>query len=153
MMCWTISRAVREASFGRKSSADSGRFFTSSITPSRVNVHATSISSSSDVGFIVMAVTSLLLFSLRALGRFLFPPCAGENALQAVVRLVTRELVDPFLGLHDRIRHGPRPRPRRRILQGKAVFEGIGVEARETLDQMQIRARPAEGRFVREVDR
>src|SRR5256885_6588291 len=48
-MCSTSARVVRLASVGLKSSADSGRFFTSAITPSRVYAHASSASSSSDI--------------------------------------------------------------------------------------------------------
>src|SRR2546427_3394608 len=57
MMCCTISRVVRVWSVGLKSSDDSGRFFTSATTPSRVYAHAVSISSSIDMGLALMAAS------------------------------------------------------------------------------------------------
>ena len=72
---------------------------------------------------------------------------------QAVVPLVAGVLVDRPVGLRHRIRHGPRPRPRRRIVDREAIVERVGVDAREALDEVQILARSAEVRPVGEVRR
>ena len=84
---------------------------------------------------------------------------AEQHRRQAVVPLVApRLVVDPIrllvLPAHFLL-HGPRFRPRRRILDRHGVLERLRVHARPAFDQVQVLARALEvdlRREVRDVD-
>src|SRR5258708_12515113 len=73
---------------------------------------------------------------------------AREDVAEAVIAFVARELVDRSLGLHDRIGDGPRSRPGRRIIQREAVLDRLGVDARQPLSYMKVRAGTPDGGSV-----
>src|SRR5262252_1702521 len=100
-----------------------------------------------------MTVTLRLLLRVGRLGGFLFPARAAQDVAQPIVAFVTGELVDRSVGPNHRVGHGPGPRPRRRIVYREAVLEGVGIEAREAFDEMEVRAGAAEARLVGEVGR
>src|SRR5262245_43758269 len=87
----------------------------------------------------------------RSRGGFLLVACRLEDVVQAVVAFVARVLVEiPFARPHvlfDR----PRLRPRRRIVDGETVLDAVLARAREALDHVKRRARPAVVRLVAEV--
>ena len=90
-----------------------------------------------------------MLFLSRGLCRRpLLVAGARQDIAQAVVPLVAGELVDRAVGSDDRIGDRPRSRPGRRIFDREPVVDGVGVDAREPFDQMEVRARAAGLRFV-----
>src|SRR5207253_1774753 len=93
-----------------------------------------------------IAVTSRLLLVV-GLGGLLFPARAAQDVAQAVVAFVAGEFVDRAAGPDHRIRRGPRPRPRRGILDREAVLDRVRVEARDAFHEMEIRAGAPEVRF------
>src|SRR5580693_8731909 len=80
-------------------------------------------------------------------------PGTAQNIAQRVVGLVARVLKDVLAGGRPGVLAGPRPRPRRRIVDREAVEERIGRNARESLDHVQVVARSSESGLVVEIGR
>src|SRR5438552_467513 len=78
---------------------------------------------------------------------------AAEHAGERVVAFVAGVLVETLGRRVPRIFAGPRSVPRRRILDSEAIEERPRIDAREALDDVQVLARAAELRLVREVGR
>src|SRR5262249_5886582 len=68
---------------------------------------------------------------------------AVERAVHRLVPLVAGVLEDLILGALHEQDGGPRPRPVRWVVYGDLVFQGVGVEAAEPLDQVQLVAAAA----------
>src|SRR5262245_23409777 len=88
-------------------------------------------------------VRSLLFRCLR-----LAEAGAAQDALERVVVLVARVLVDRFLRERPDVLAGPRLVPRRRILDREPIQQVVGVHACEALDHVQVLRRAAEAGFL-----
>src|SRR4030095_3655724 len=67
--------------------------------------------------------------------------------------LVARVLVNRLGNPAHRHARGPRPRPGGRIVDLELVEKRIGVQTREALDEMRLRAGPAKARLAAKVRR
>src|SRR5206468_839171 len=56
---------------------------------------------------------------------------AAQNVAQRVVIFMTRVFVQVVVGRDPRILSGPRPGPRRRIVDGESIEQAIGIEPRD----------------------
>src|SRR6266567_5530493 len=85
----------------------------------------------------------------------LVEPGSGENTHHALIRLVTRVLIDLFVSQLQRNHGCPGPRPRRRIVDRDFVVDSVRADARETFDDVQVLVRSPEvtlGRVIGRVD-
>src|SRR4051794_38643082 len=81
----------------------------------------------------------------------LFLPRAAKHAPQRVVPFVAGVLVQVLVGGVPRVLTCPGPIPRLRILDRESIQDGVFVAACEAFDDVQLIARPAELRLVREI--
>src|SRR5712691_713801 len=85
----------------------------------------------------------------------LFRPGSGENTDHALIGLVTRVLVDLFVGQLERNHGCPGPGPRCRIVDRDFVVDSVRTDARETFDNVQLLVRSPEvtlGRVIGRID-
>src|SRR3989454_4718824 len=81
---------------------------------------------------------------------FLLGASSSQDALEAVIALVTRVLIERTHRVPDPGR-GPRSRPRRLIGNRELVVELVRSDAAPTFDQMQVFAGSLEVRLVAEI--
>ena len=74
-----------------------------------------------------------------------------ENAPEADVALVTRDLIDPAIRSPQPIHERPRLRECLWIGHRQPLLDRVRVEHRESLDEMQLRARAAEHLLLVEI--
>ena len=76
---------------------------------------------------------------------------AGENTPETNVAFVTRDLIDPAIRSPQPIHERPRLRECLWIGHRQSVLDRVGIEHRESLDEMQLRARAAEHLLLVEI--
>src|SRR5262245_41629924 len=113
-----------------------------STGPGRWSAPSTAVDRSSSCGRSIATFTSAkdaspLLLLLRGVLGFL-EPRASEHIRHRVVAFVTGVLVQLLLACLPRILAGPRPIPRRRILDGEAIEERVRVDALDAFDDVQL---------------
>src|SRR5262245_3118264 len=88
-----------------------------------------------------------------ALFRFFLAAGSAQDVAHAVVALMARvlERLLALVGLGEVHRERPWPRPCVRIVEGDRPLDGVRPEQREALDHLQLIARAAIRRLVREV--
>src|SRR5438445_9399059 len=78
-------------------------------------------------------------------------PRAAQDAEHPAVSFVARIFVDQALRLYHWHLRGPRLRPGRRVVDRERVQQVIGIDTRETLDEMHVRPGASQRRVLVEV--